>query len=272
LSRKKHKPKTVYFSTATDPFIPDRQVLDSQFQIMDMLLKNRIPLLISTKAKIPERFVELFSEHRDLVVVQIGQTTIDDRVRALMEPKAAPVSDRLRNIAVLAARNVTTELRMDPLIPWLTDTDRSLRALLLEAASRGCRQAVASFLHVRKANRAAMAVESGAWDFEKMRRHLYTETAKLGNDGCEMLLPSARYRRQRFDAISQMAEEFGIAVRFCGCKNPDMVLAENHAEPKKPAEPLSLNPGRHHDPVAEWLCHPWQASEPAQSGQLPLFY
>jgi len=105
------------------------EVLDAQFAIMEMLLINRIPLLIMTKAKIPDRFIELFLQHSDLVNVQVGQTTVDDRVRALFGHNAAPVVERLRNIALLSATNVRTELRMDPLIPMLTDTDQSLRTL-----------------------------------------------------------------------------------------------------------------------------------------------
>ena len=233
LLRKRHKPQIICFSTATDPFVPIPQVLSTQLRIMTLVLKHGIAIMISTKARIPDEFMELFSRHRDLVHVQIGLSTVDDGVRALMEPGAANVDDRLSSLSLLLSKNVRTELRMDPLIPLLTDTDQSLRQLFFEVSRSGCRQAVASFLHLRKANRQAMLVDYGPWKFSEVQRRLYSTDARLAVVGCEILLPSFEYRRERFEAIERIGAEFGVAVKSCGCKNPDMAFANCHPQPNK---------------------------------------
>jgi DNA repair photolyase len=226
LSRKRRKPTLVFFSSATDPFMPIPEVLDEQFSIMETLLKNNIPLIIMTKAKIPDRFIALFSEHPRRINVHVGLTTADDRIRVLIEPNAASVADRLRNISSLMEVGIRVELRMDPLIPMLTDTNSSLRNLLKEASGRGCQIAVASFLHLRQATRNKMPVRFGEWDFNKIRRHLYSKSAKLGGSGFGMLLPSEEYRKERFCAIERIVKEFGISVKYCACKNPDIVFSK----------------------------------------------
>jgi len=241
LAGKRRKPKMVYFSTATDPFIPFPKILDSQFRIMEMLLQNRISIFILTKAKIPNRFINLFGNHCNQVQVQIGLTTMDDRVRKLIEPNAATVKQRLQNMSALLAQNIITELRMDPLIPLLTDTDRSLRTLLREVADIGCRQAVASFLHLRRANREPMMIEYGDWNFVKIKQRLFDTTVQLVCGGTEILLPSATYRRERYKAISQIGAEFGIEIKFCGCKNPDITSDRCHPQPKNENEQMALN-------------------------------
>ncbi|MCC6156899.1 MAG: radical SAM protein [Deltaproteobacteria bacterium] len=228
LARKKRKPRLVYFSSATDPFIPIPAILDEQFSMMEMLLAENIPLLIMTKAKIPDRFLQLFSRHSDRVNAQVGLTTTDDRVRSTFEPGATSVAGRLRNISYLVEIGARVELRMDPLIPMLTDTDSSLVALLREVSGRRCREAAASFLHIRPAIRPAMAVRFKDWDFDAVMRRLYVKTARLGGEGCAMLLPSEEYRRERLGAMERMAGEFGITIKSCACKNPDIVAGKCH--------------------------------------------
>jgi len=240
LTGKRRKPKIVYFSTATDPFVPITKILDAQFRIMEMLLQNGISIFVLTKAKVPARFVDLFVAHRDRVHVQIGLTTADDRVRRLIEPKAATVNERLENISALLAGGIDTELRMDPLIPLLTDTDQSLCALLRETSARGCRRAVASFLHLRRANRELMTIVHDDWSFATIRRRLFTTHSRLGCGGTEILLPSATYRRKRFQAAAQIGAELGVKIKFCGCKNPDITTDRCHPKPKEANEQMTF--------------------------------
>lgn len=240
LFRKKKKPNLVYFSSATDPFMPIPEVLDEQFFIMEALLAQDIPLLIMTKAKIPSRFLRLFSEHPHRVNVQVGLTTADDSIRALFEPNAASVAERLTNISSLADIGVRFELRMDPLIPMRTDTNQSLNALFQKASSRGCHQAVVSFLHIRNANRRKMSIRMGEWDFENIRGQLYSKTTRLGGCGGDILLPSEDYRKERFDAIEKIAKEFGISVKLCACKNPDFQFEGCIDRPEKKVKQIDF--------------------------------
>jgi len=231
LPRKKKKPRMIYFSTYCDPFIPIQKVLEQQFRIMELVLSHLIPILISTKGFIPDKFLTLFSKYSSQINVQVGLTTVDESVRQRIEPNAANANQRLKNISSLLAIGVNTELRMDPLIPRLTDTRESVESLLRRVADIGCKRAIASFLHIRKANQREMEFFHSDWCFRNIRKELYVANEKLGGDGYAITLPSKTYRLERLKRISEIGEKFGIEVRTCGCKNPDITKGSCNPDP-----------------------------------------
>jgi len=135
LRRMRSRPTRVYFSTACEPFVSDDRVLDVLYRSMARLLAASVNVLISTKGQIPTRFVELFSQHTDRVFVQVGLTTTDDGLRQAIEPNAASVDQRFENLSRLRHAGVACEVRADPLIPKLTDTDENLMQLFERVAS-----------------------------------------------------------------------------------------------------------------------------------------
>lgn len=61
LARLREKPRLVYFSTASEPFLPVPRILEHLREIMATLLEAGAALLISTKGIVPPAFVDLFS-------------------------------------------------------------------------------------------------------------------------------------------------------------------------------------------------------------------
>ena len=60
----------------------------------------------------------------------MGLTTVDERVRFLLEPGAEPVAGRLDSLRCLVAAGVSCEARMDPLVSGLTDVPERFAATL----------------------------------------------------------------------------------------------------------------------------------------------
>jgi len=85
-------PRLVYFSTASEPFVPAPGILDDLYEIMAALLEVGTALVVSTKGVVPERFVALFARYPGKVCVQVGITTLDDEARRLIEPRAASLN------------------------------------------------------------------------------------------------------------------------------------------------------------------------------------
>jgi DNA repair photolyase len=222
LPRKRQKPSLVYFSTACEPFIPERRILDSLYGTMQLLLANGVFLLISTKSLIPSQFLQLFAGHPGLVHVQVGLTTVDDRVRQLLEPNAASVDDRLATLGSLARRGTRAEVRMDPLIPGLTDTEQSLGALCDAVVQCGVKQAAASYLFLRPGNSARLGIRFGDWSFREMSKRLYTQRIEGYCGGGAIRIPSAEYRSDRYELLKDLCANRGITVQLCACKNPDL--------------------------------------------------
>ena len=236
-------PRLVYFSTASEPFVPAPGILDDLYEIMAALLEVGTALVISTKGVVPERFVALFARYPGRVCVQVGITTLDDEARRLIEPRAASVAERLDNLARLIGNSGTAgnsgtgsgtqrsehcaspqnsiEARIDPLVPGLTDSDESLAALLSELARVGVREAVLSYLFLRWGIKFPNDLALGNWSSRAMRK-LYTHKVTNYCGGGTIYLPPTDYRAERFGAIAALASTHGIAARICRCKNADI--------------------------------------------------
>lgn len=231
LPRKRKKPGCVYFSTACEPFVPYGNVLDTLYAIMVLLLEQNISLLISTKSSIPDRFIKLFIAHSDKVHVQVGLTMSDDRIRQVMEPNAGTVEMRLETLRRLANSGVSAEVRMDPLIPGLTDTDDSVSRLCERMTSVGATHAVASYLFLRQANsRRMLSLRYGNWSFIKVTKELYTEQITEYCSNGAIRIPEAGYRRDSYQRLKTIAEEHGVSLVLCRCKNPDITTECCHPQ------------------------------------------
>ncbi|MCX7766951.1 MAG: radical SAM protein [Candidatus Sumerlaeia bacterium] len=221
LPRMKRRPKLVYFSTYCEPFLNIDIILETQYKIMKLLLESNISLLISTKGTIPERFINLFSRFPGKVHIQVGITTVNDRIRQLLEPGSASIKDRLFNIEQLLKSRINVEARIDPLLPGLTDTDSSLTLLLETLSKLGVQRAVASYLFLRCGIQTDANLNYEKWSFKKMLR-IYTHKVTDYCGSGKIWLPNTDYRRERYVTIKKIAETKNIGIKLCSCKNKDL--------------------------------------------------
>ena len=231
LARKRKKPELVYFSTACEPFVPYKRILTQLYQVMELLLDNSVFLLVSTKSRIPQNFLQLFCRHPGQTHVQVGLTTVNDRVRQVLEPNAAAVQGRLATLRALAELGIQCEARMDPLIPELTDTEESFASLCAELAQSGARNAVASYLFIRRSNLRRLRISFGNWSFHEMAKRLYTNKIERYCGGGTVRIVASAYRRAKYRQFRRIAADHGIRLALCGCKNPDLTDECCHPPP-----------------------------------------
>jgi len=122
------------------------------------------------------------------------------------------------------AAGVATQARLDPILPGLMDDPDALHALCAALAATGVREIAASMLFLRP---ALAGILRRRLKRPKMYRRL-TEAFSRGKwlplrpgEGSVLLLPPAR-RRQVYDWLTAIAGQYGMTVRICGCKNPDL--------------------------------------------------
>ena len=226
--KKRKKPGLVYFSTACEPFISCKTVRDVLFSVMELLLDHGVSLLISTKSSISDRFVKLFSAHSGKVHIQVGMTMTDDRIRRLLEPNAFSVDERLTTLRKLRKHGIHAEVRMDPLVPGLTDTEESFTSLCKHISECDITHAAASYLFIRRANYQSMMVRFNDWSFESVYKELYTDKIVQFCGNGNITVPDAGYRRRKYGELISIAHEYGITLRLCGCKNPDVTHDNCH--------------------------------------------
>jgi DNA repair photolyase len=247
LPRMKRPPVLVYFSTYGEPFLLVKPILDAQFDIMRILLEHGIWLLISTKGIVEDRFINLFAHYPKCIHVQVGITTVDDAARAVLEPYAATVEQRLDNLRRLYTAGVSCEPRLDPLVPGLTDTDESMGQLMktLGEILPGNRVA-ASFMFLRWGIKPPKVKSYNGWSFPEMRK-IYTHRVTDYCGGGKIWLPTTEYRKERYDTLRKLSCENNLDLHLCACKNSDITtsdcchpLPEENREPTPPEQKTFL--------------------------------
>jgi len=224
LARRSEKPTVVYFSPSSDLFQPVEEVLDTAYELLAFLLARRINVAFLTKGRIPDRHMALLCANASRVQAQIGVTTLDDDLRRMLEPGAAGPAHRLRQIERLCAAGIKLRARLDPLLPGWTDEPTALRQLCRALAGVGVRELSVSALFVRP--QIVRSLTLGLPDGEALRellRHYAPGAATRSAAGraAERSLPRA-HREHMYARVREIAAEFDLSVRVCGCENPDI--------------------------------------------------
>lgn len=141
LSARSYKPATIALGTNTDPYQPVEKRLQTTRKILEILLAHRHPVSIVTKGGLIERDLDLLAEFADLglVSVMMSITTLDNRLKSKLEPRAASPARRLEVLRALARVGVPVGVMVAPLIPWVNDME--LETILARSAEAGAQRA-----------------------------------------------------------------------------------------------------------------------------------
>jgi len=224
LSRKRKIPEFVYFSPSCDAFQPVKQVLDTTYRLMTLLLKRGIGVSFLTKGRIPDRFIALFESHSDNVNAHIGITTLNRQIQKQIEPHAATPGSRLKNIRALIQIGILPEVRFDPLIPGLTDPVSNLEPLLKILGGLGIKRAGLNYLFLRPIiNRNIREDLGNTKVMEKIAQAFYDNVdMQLLASKSRVKALSLDFRQKQYKYISLLAKPYGIETYVCGYKNPDV--------------------------------------------------
>ena len=140
LSRKKTVPPWVILNTSSDCFQTHPDILDVTFKTIQILLDHQIGISFLTKGAIPQRFIQLFEPCRDKVLAQIGLVSLSERYWMQYEPGTPSPEKRLENIQRLKEAGILPEVRIDPIIPFVTDTEPEMEALFIRLKTLGIRK------------------------------------------------------------------------------------------------------------------------------------
>ena len=220
--RRRSVVQLVAFNTASDSFQTHPMILDITYRTMRVLLERGIGFSFLTKGWIPDRFIELFSHYPGLVFARIGLVSTSPRYRKLFEPFAATAEERLKNVDRLKAAGIEVEVRIDPVIPFYTDDETSIRNLYEALAERDIRTVSLSYLHLRPAILEQLQQELPPTESTLLRSCFETQPwALVGNSTRSKLIPLP-LRKKGYGRFLGFAKEFGIEPLICSCKNPDV--------------------------------------------------
>ena len=140
LSRKGYECRPIAMGTNTDPYQPAERARRITRTILEVLLEHDHPVSIVTKGLLILRDLDLLGElaRRGLASVAVSLTTLDNGLKARLEPRAAGPDARLRMIRELSAAGVPTGVMLAPVIPFLNDHE--IEDMVAAAADAGARR------------------------------------------------------------------------------------------------------------------------------------
>ncbi len=224
LARKRRLPKAVYFSPSSDLFQPVPEVLEMAYEVLRFLLEMGIGVAFLTKGRIPERHMKLLEENVPRVRAQIGLTTLDTELLNAFEPRAAPPKLRLAEAKRLVEAGIKTQVRLDPILPGLTDNRNALQELCGSLAEIGVKQIAASTLFLRSAIVSSLRrhLRGNPMLEPLLRNFRSSERLSIHAERSRVIALPAEMRRDIYACVAEAAKPHGIVVRLCACKNPDL--------------------------------------------------
>ena len=130
----------IAIGTATDPYQPAERRFGRTRQILEVFAKERgWHLGLITKSDLITRDLDLLSEiaQRNVLNVHLTVTTTDEKLARLLEPRAPRPELRLQAVQKLRSAGVCVGVNPNPIMPGITDSERSLDSLARAARDHG---------------------------------------------------------------------------------------------------------------------------------------
>jgi DNA repair photolyase len=131
LAAKKWQHEVINLGGVTDSY----QAIEAQEKIMprilELLIKHKNPVTISTKSKLILRDIELWDKlaHSTTVSLAVSLTTFDPAIYPKTEPGSSKPTYRLEVLKAFRQTNVKLGVLAMPILPYLTDSDSNIDEL-----------------------------------------------------------------------------------------------------------------------------------------------
>jgi DNA repair photolyase len=137
----------VAVGSATDAYIHHEEKYKLTEGMLQLLLKYRFPVFISSKCTLITRDIELLKEidknailPSDLkdklergVILSVSVSTMDEKISNMLEPGAAPPLQRLELVKQLKQEGFLVGVNAIPVLPFISDTGEELEKIIASA-------------------------------------------------------------------------------------------------------------------------------------------
>jgi DNA repair photolyase len=144
---KKNQYGFVAVGSGTDAYIHHEEREQITRGMLQLLLKYRFPVFISTKCTLITRDIELLKEidkaailPDDLkdtlsrgVILSVSISTLDEKISNMLEPGAATPLQRLAIVKRLKQEEFLVGVNAMPLLPFISDTDEEMERIIIAA-------------------------------------------------------------------------------------------------------------------------------------------
>lgn len=154
--RQKRRPGIVGLGGMSDGYNPEEETELLTRGALALLAQYSFGIGITTKSPLVARDGDLLRaiQRNAPAHVTFSITTADDALARIIEPGVAPSSERFRAMRALADAGIPVGMWLNPVLPFLTDSDENIERLLQMAQESGARYAITHYgMTLREGNR-----------------------------------------------------------------------------------------------------------------------
>lgn len=201
---KRRRVGRVFMSSVCDGWQPVEGRYGLTRQCLEILLQHDFPITILTKSALARRDLDLLAGKNN-VDFGVTITTLDESLSKLFEPKSSPPAERLALVKEAKKKGITTYVLLGPLMPHLSDTEKSLGSLLNAVKEVG-----ADYFYVDRLN-----PRYGVWS--SLRGLLQEHFSHLTDDYKKILFRKAvreKYSERLLDKLRKLAKQAGLSDKM----------------------------------------------------------
>jgi DNA repair photolyase len=141
---------------------------------------------------------------------------------------AAPPQTRLNQIRRLTESHIATSVRLDPIIPGVTDDNETFTRICESVSAIGVKMIAASVLFLRPAIKESLRrniSDPVMWQ-RIMNRFSNAKRLAIHAERSSVTAIPCEERESIYRRLYVIAEKYGLGLHTCGCKNPDIATGE----------------------------------------------
>ena len=141
---KKYERGVVGIGSMSDTYNPQELKYEQTRSALKLISKYNFGVSIDTKSDLILRDLDLLKEinEKNNVIIKFTITTADDKLSKIIEPNVCESSKRFAAIKTLTDNGIYTGIMMNPVLPFVTDTEEIIKELVKKAHESG-----AKFIH-----------------------------------------------------------------------------------------------------------------------------
>ena len=124
-------------SSATDPYQPAELRYGLTRKCIEILQEYNVPYYVFTKSTIISRDLSLHRGYKDNCFLVWSITTCTEKIRRIIEPGTPPADHMFSVIKKFTDAGVTCGVNIDPILPFITDSEEEIDAILDNCNSSG---------------------------------------------------------------------------------------------------------------------------------------
>ncbi|MFZ9858852.1 MAG: SPL family radical SAM protein [Roseiflexaceae bacterium] len=204
-----HRDDVIGLIADSDPYQPAESTYRRTRHVLRACVEAQQPVVIMTKSPLIMEDIELIQQlHADrFVMVIVTIISHNAEVQSRFEHKSPSTDERLNLIRQLKRYDIPVGVAMQPLIPYVNDTDYAIRRLLEMIGAAGADFVYWDYLQVVNSRHYQRINESLMWMGNyppSYLRDLY------GND----TVINQAYRNERNQVLLQMCDSFQLPIRL----------------------------------------------------------